>query len=196
MFAPMIKVILVKQNPYRGKPEEWSNGYYLSGPAPSTPAAWDALLNACKDAERPANSSATSYVHAYGYLDPEGHADRGLLWDGNLAANQGSMPSLSGATTMAGDQAACIRFRVGQNVKGRPRYLFKYIHFLTDTPGDALNPDRISRLQAAFEKFRDGTLSGTYKLGAPDGTLAGSPEVIPWKTTRTLKRRGKRPPRP
>jgi hypothetical protein len=190
------KVISVKQFTYRGVAEEWSNGYTFAGAAPADPAAWDALFDAIWANEQKFLLPDVKRVHAYGYADPNGVTTRGKAFTPAGAGNQGTMTLPGGAFQIPGDVAACVRFRVGQNSKGRPRYLTKYVHGGYLRAADQLDVSWSGFLVTGLGAMRDGTLPGGAKLCAPDGTLAGVPEPIPWLTTRTLKRRGKRPQSP
>jgi hypothetical protein len=189
-----IKVVSVKRHTgtFRGlNAEEWSNSYLLSGPAPADPAAWDALFLAVWAKEAPCLHPQQQLSHFYGYDDPAGNATRGrdYLPDNKL----GTMVTTSAHTVLPLDMCALAKFRVGQNVKGRPRYVMKWLRGQVTSGGNGgVNPMAATQ-QAALAGLRDGTLPDGRVLQAPDGTPAGAPVVSPYLMSRDVKRRGKRP---
>lgn len=190
------KFTSIKEFTYRGKAERWANEYTFAGTAPPDKAGWDALADAVWAAEKGVFGSSVKRAQYYGYTGLEPPAVAGRAYDVVTAPQTGTMVTPSGGIRPSGDVAVVVRFRVGQNVKGRPRYIFKYYHGTPMPDGDSLSSTQIAAIVTALTPLRDGTLPQAYKLCAPDNTLAGVPEVKPYFTTRTLKRRGKRPPRP
>jgi|SRR5215211_694640 len=193
----MFRFVSIKEFTYRGLPEQWSNGYTFTGSAPGDAAGWDAFSDAMWLIEKTFLLPTSKRAHYYGYTDPDGTAQRGLAYSTVGGTNAGAMTLPSGAYQLPGDVAMCVRFRAGQTSKGKPAYVMKYYHGpYTRDGSDTLDASIVTAITANAGKLRDGTLPGGAKLARPNGIECGVPQVIPYLTTRTLKRRGKRPPVP
>jgi hypothetical protein len=190
-------MVVVQSFTYRDEAEEFSNKYHFAGPAPGDDASWKALADALIGHLRPMFTPVVTFVRAYGYND----GDHPSVWGHDytipgppLAGNWGGDAQ---AQKPAGDQAAFIRWpTTKRNSRGKIVYARKYFH---DMYVGLTTPDRVSASQyALMQTFAnaciDGSISSVFHLCLPDGTpaLAGGPDT--WITTRTLKRRGKRPP--
>jgi hypothetical protein len=110
------------------------------------------------------------------------------------------MTQPSGAYSGAGDQAAVVEWKMNRlNAKGKPIYLRKYFHLpaISSADHDALDSTYVTTLNTFATQvmtFHGGIRTGPRdKLPAIPADAAVAHEVIPWVTTRTLKRRGKRP---
>jgi len=189
-------ITIIKSFSYRGVPEEFSNTYHFSGTMPADRAAWLTLGNAIWSAEASATHNGVTYVRMYGY---EAGTEHSIVqidstepgWSGtnaNLA--------LSSSVAAPGDTAATIRWFTGQlNSRGKKIYCRKYMHGVRS---DTSSSDKLySGAQTAYATFAgkmiDGTLPGGVKYCGPQGAVLSAPVVNQWLTTRTLKRRGKRP---
>jgi hypothetical protein len=62
------------------------------------------------------------------------------------------------------------------------------------TDADKVDTTWITAANTFGAKMIDGTLPGGAKYCGPQGAVLSAPEASQWLTTRTLKRRGKRPP--
>jgi hypothetical protein len=144
---------------------------------------------------------AATYVYAYGYNDDAANAHS--VWDHDYGADasppQGTF--ITANETCAGDQAACVEWKTDRkNSRGKWIYLRKYFHTPTVVVG---NPDVIeSSHQAAYNAFASllspagGAFYGGLRSRTHSDNITGQ-GVLQYVTTRTLKRRGKRPlPRP
>jgi hypothetical protein len=104
--------------------------------------------------------------------------------------------SLSGEKC-SGDSAGTVRWLTARRTsKGKPIYLRKYLHACQANTSDA---DAIAAAQlTAYGTYGTALLadwgSTTNALCDLDGSAVTSPHASPWITTRTLKRRGRRPP--
>lgn len=83
------------------------------------------------------------------------------------------------------------------NSRGKPIYLRKYYHGVmvggSDEPGrDEVNHTQRDALQLTAEYLLAGSAAWP-PLAGPDGVIPGSIATSRFITTRTLKRRGKRP---
>jgi hypothetical protein len=188
---------LIKRFTYRGAPEEFSNLYHFSNTAPSTPAAWKTLVDAVAAKEKLIYPSSVKIVRAYCYTDTNNDAVATVDYTALGAEIPGTLAT-TGQTQCPGDAAVWIRWGTAKkNSKGKTVYLRKYFHpaFI-----DTGVPDTVSITQnAALQGFGNacngtaGPITG-FTLCGPDGTAAGTATAAQFVTTRTLKRRGKRPP--
>lgn len=189
-------ITIVKRFTYRGANEEWGNTYHFTGTTPADGAAWNALAQAIWLSERACYTNANSFVKIYGYAPGNEHSvfQRDFVGEGGALATAGLTVSASDAP-MAGDQAAMMRAYIKQSSKGKKVYVRKYFH------GGAVklaNPDQLSTnctgaLTAHAATMLSGSLPGGAKWAGPQAETASLPVVSPFVTTRTLKRRGKRP---
>lgn len=191
-------ITIIKSFTYRGLAEEFSNTYHFSGTTPVDYAAWKALADAIITAERPTVESNVTFVQAYGYAAGTNHSVAQI--DYRVAPNTvlaGTLTS-DGMQMMPGDVAATVRWQTPDYTEyGKRIYLRKYFHgvkALNTTQIDKLNLNQSTALATFAAKLIDGTLPGSFKYCGPQGAVASNPAVNQWLTTRTLKRRGKRPP--
>lgn len=188
-------ITLIKRFTYRGQAEEWSNTYHFNGTTPANAAAWKTLADALKTQEATCLPPGHVYVRAYGYDAGNEHsvaqidyvALGGALVEGSLIT--------AGLTKLPGDAAVQLRAFVGQSSTGKKVYIRKYFHGAVVDPSapDTVQANQKAALLAFGGKLLDGTLPGSFKWAGPQGADASLPQVPPWVTTRTLKRRGKRP---
>jgi hypothetical protein len=190
-------IVVVQSFQYRDQPEEFSNKYHFAGPAPGDDTSWKALADSLINVLRPAFTSSISFVRAYGYND----GDHPSVWGHDYAIPGppfvGSAPAPTDGIPVPGDAAVMARWpTVKRNSRGKIVYARKYYHGIAGLGSDA---DKVSNIQkalltTAMGKLLDGTVSSVFHLCLPDGTPALAGDVSIWMTTRTLKRRGKRPP--
>ena len=189
-------ITIVKSFLYRGVYEEWSNTYHLSA-APSSRANWIALANALGAAESPCMSSSVTYQRALCYADTDNASTYTLYNGSDLTANSGGC-SAGSDVHASGDQAAVLSWNTGlSGSTGKAVWLRKYFH------GSFVkvysNQDSISTTLAAnlatfgaalLTTAINGSIYFADKTGRrPDGPVRVDSVI----TTRTLKRRGKRP---
>lgn len=194
----MPSITIIKDFSYRGVLEEYSNTYHFSGTQPADAAAWKALADAIITAERPCYQAAVRFVQAYGY---NAGSDLSVAQiDYRVSPNTvlTGTDTTFGSVFCPGDVAATIRWPTSQfTSRGKRIYLRKYMHNVA--PQAFPNQDKLLGLQkTAFGTFAakliDGTLPGSFRYCGPQGAVALAPQVSDYLTTRTLKRRGKRPP--
>ena len=193
----MPSITIIKRFSYRGNPEEYSNTYHFSGTTPATRAAWKALADAIIAAEKLCYMNTTSFVGAYGY--EAGNENSVAQIDYDVAPDA---PAVAGTSpgfgqVAPGDVAGTIRWFTGEySSRGKKVYCRKYMHGVwidTAAPDEMISAQRT--LFATFAaKMIDGTLPGGAKYAGPQGAVLSAPQVNQYLTTRTLKRRGKRPP--
>lgn len=191
-------LVVVQSFLYRGQPEEWSNKYHFSGSAPGDSASWLALADAVIAAKRPTQTSETTFVRAYGYND----GDNPSVWSHDYTVPgpplAGSLSTVGLGPQCPGDSAAWIRWPTAKrNSKGKIVYARKYFHGVHQQDVsliDVLATNQSTAMLTFATKCIDGTISAVFHLCLPDGTACETPIVSYWLTTRTLKRRGKRPP--
>jgi len=198
-MASATAIELTKQFNYRGDPaEQWSNKYWLTGQPPTTPIDWATLIDELLLLEVTCYSAGSRVVGAIAWNDDSPGAQsvytRDFVAEG--ITHVGTLSPLNGFL-MAGDQAGMFQIKTARkSTRGKPIYLRKYVHdgYVSTADTDTLSADT----SAAYTAFAGHLFNGT-SLG---GRLLRSQKQIeqlvealvdPWVTTRTLKRRGKRP---
>lgn len=191
---------LVKRFSYRGNPEEeWSNTYWFFQAAPNDATEWAALYNELWGIEKQVIPSNSALVQVYGYNDRtyKSHA----VFDDTLPTpSPGSFPPPADGIDFAGDQAAMVGWKTDhKNSRGKWVYLRKYLHdgFVRASSPDFLSPEYVTALEAyadAIRVFHGGLVPGPSKDDPTPGVYTITANVVhDYVTTRTLKRRGKRP---
>lgn len=197
-MAAVVGITLVKKFSYRGDAnEEFSNQYWLSGSIPSDDTAWTTLIDALCTAEKACYTSEVSIVRAYGYDSDADNAASVVQKDYSLSPIAGTL-TVSSAARVPGDVAGWIRWKTSRlNTKGKPIFLRKYMHgvWMSNTSGgDTLNATQKTAFETFGTKLMDGTFSGSRTLRSRlNAETLLSRAASTYLTTRTLKRRGKRP---
>lgn len=195
----VFRCVLTKQGSWRGVPEQWSNGYCFSGTEPADRAAAIEFFNAVFALE---GNFHRGQQLVKGYYYPDTNDGTVVKWgndyltDGSAAqVSPGGLLNSGPTNKLSLEQAALMRARCGETSKGKPRYVMKYFHgvFAKQTNPDLLDTLNVSVVTPELEKWTNGTLPGGAKLCRPDGLVCATPQLRPFITTRTLKRRGKRP---
>lgn len=196
---PVFRVIIVKSAEWRNTQEEFSNGYYFNGTKPSNRSEAEAFFMALWNVEKEFSNQLITLAQGYYYEDPtvdKPHVTIGRDYRGeNIQYGSGGIASSSGGQQTSLEQCGLMKARCGYMKNGRVRYVNKYYHGVSakQSDADAANWVASATLATKLAKFTDGTLPGGAKLCRPDGLVCETPQVSPWITTRTLKRRGKRP---
>jgi hypothetical protein len=192
-------LVIIKQFEYRNTTdEEWSNKYWLTGTPPQSPAGWKTLADQLIDMEHLLYTPATQVVRAYGYDDNAEHA--ASVWGHDyLAEGEAVAGTLAdaGSARFAGDQAGFCWWQTSRRTsRGKWIYLRKYFHdgltFVSDS--DAVSGMTGSQYIGFAAKLFDGSWAGArvIRSQSQDELLQAS-GASSWVTTRTLKRRAKRP---
>lgn len=190
-------ITIVKAFEYRNDPnEKWSNTYHFSGTTPTGVAGWKALADAIIAKERTFLMDNVRFVTALGY--EAGNPNAVQIIDYTVAPNTVVTGAISGTEgdRAPGDAAQWVRWNTGtRNSRGKYVYLRKYFHGFPLTQSDADTASAASRAAMATyaAQMYDGTLPGGAKICGPQGDDVIAHLVGPFVTTRTLKRRGKRP---
>lgn len=189
-------VIIVKRFTYRGQNEEFANVYHFHGSAPTTDTAWLARITDVTDLEKNCYDSSVHIVRAYGYDDTDHDAVYTHDYTALGTEIAGTL-STSGSARNPGDAAVWVRWRTGRtNSKGKAIYLRKYFHPAWSPAGtpDTVTGSQVSALNALGSGLMSGSLTGGFQIADPAGNVpAGPATASTYVTTRTLKRRGKRP---
>lgn len=199
-MAAATGLVITKKMVYRDEQAEaWSNKYWLSGPVPSGPTAWRSLLDAMVLHEKTCYTPQVHVISAYGYADDTPGAIS--VWSVDLEAEGATVPgTLTAAQGIqyAGDQAGMIEWRTERkNTRGKWIYLRKYFHggITHYTAPDEIAPETLAAYEAWAQmlvsvspQLEDRYLRSQKQLEQFTETIASK-----WITTRTLKRRGKRP---
>lgn len=192
-------ITLVKRFDYRDTQEEWSNTYHFDATTPTTDAEWRTLAIALHASEKQCYTANHVLVRAYGYVaGTEVSVYQGDFTIGTGALAAGTLGEDGATNRMSGDQAYWIRARIGTSSSGKKVYVRKYFHGGTvqETDADELPNNCKANALAHAAKLLDGTLPGGFVWQGPQGQTAIEPAVSRYVTTRTLKRRGKRPTSP
>ncbi len=199
-MAAACGLTIVKRFTYRDDAtEEWSSVYWLQGTAPQTYNDWQTLALNVMASEAPLYLSYNELSRALGYdvNDKHAHAVYTEEWAPG-AGPKGNLAPVAGAPGFAGDQAALVRWKTSRkNTRGKWIYLRKYIHggLMSGTDIDKIHPSMLTALDDYALAWEQGINPTGRKLTSrfqATETLA-SATASPWITTRTLKRRGKRP---
>jgi len=193
-MAAVTGLTTVKRFTYRDNPnEEFSNTYHFKGPPPGDDASWMVLLTDVATHELRLMNPFQHLIRAYGYDSDDPHAHHVFTHDYTVP---GPPPAGTGAytgTSMAGDQAALAWWKTDKlSSRGKPIYLRKFWHGGTMEPGnpDLLDPSYHQLLQTYTLEMQ--TVHGGLRGRAQDSNVVQQ-AASTWVTTRTLKRRGKRP---
>jgi hypothetical protein len=188
-------VTLVKRFQYRGVNEDFSNTYHLDG-TPADAAAWKTLADTIWTAEKAHISTNVALVHGYGHTSDTTPA----IWSYDYSLDPagpfaGTFPE-TGCAPAPGDAAYWVRWDTGRYTsKGKKIYLRKYFHrvMLNTTGGDSIKTGQVTAAQTFGTNMLTMSSGGVHMAG-PDGTRPPGPAAASiYATTRTLKRRGKRP---
>jgi len=196
-MAAVTGLTLVKKFTYRTNPnEEFSNTYHFKNSPPGDDASWTVLMNDVVAKERLVFPSSVSYSRAYGYDSDDAKAHHVFSHDFTVPGPPPIGGGVSSAHPMAGDQAACVFWKTARlNSRGKPIYLRKYLHAgqMSTSDADILDTSYFNELEAyaditsGVNAIHGGLRSRLHDETIQDGHSTG------WATTRTLKRRGKRP---
>lgn len=191
-------ITIVKRFTYRDQGEEWSNKYLFTGTKPTASGSWLTLANAIAAEEQKCFTDHTKFVRAYGYAPGSDVSEWQHNWEGppDLAIF-GNMATWAASSAAPGDAAMVVRWNTGRtSARGKRIYCRKYFHDVTMSTSDPdeLGATQITRLAAYAAAMIAGSLPGGVKVSDNQGSTLTAPTVMPYITTRTLKRRGKRPP--
>lgn len=198
-MADVTGLVITKEFTYRGDTTEtWSNKYWLTGAPPGDVATWKALADLLIGHEVSCYSSSSRVVAAYGYSSNDPHAQS--AWSYDYAAAGATVPGTLIATVnaahFAGDQAGIVEWKTSRkNTRGKWVYLRKYFHdgFVNPASRDDLDVDTLDAYDAFGHLLVSGQLDNrTIRSQKQDESIqvVVTPHYV---TTRTLKRRGKRP---
>jgi len=189
-------IVIVKEFTYRGQAEEFSNRYHFEGFDINTPALWGALADAIRTYERPTVPATVKWVRAYGYLAGVEHIDWVTDWATPGPALTGTFDNGGYDFYSSGDVAATLRADTGEfNSRGKKIYCRKYMHGVFRDAGtaDELEPTQAAAFATFAGHMIDASLPHGVRWCGPQGANLTDVFVTPYLTTRTLKRRGKRP---
>lgn len=194
-------IVIIKSFAYRGEAaEKWSNKYYYLGADPADATAWRTFFDQIVAEEKKLYKSNVTVVGGYGYDSDSDAATAVWSVDLTVSPNTPVPGTYAPATVQAlsGDTANWIRWGTSRfNTKGKRIYLRKYFHpGYADSPSqpDVTDGEWATAAAAYAAKWHDGTSFGgrTISAAGHDDTIVGH-GVSSYVTTRTLKRRGKRP---
>lgn len=197
-MATAVGLVIVKRFDYRGDPnEEWSNKYWLTGPVPADFTAWKVLADGLIAEEKTCYSAQTRVTRVYGYDDNATDANSVWSYDYGLAAEEipGTLVSAAGIR-FAGDQAGRSYWKTARKTeRGKWVYLSKFFHdgFVNAVDTDAVSTETVAAYNAFALGLADGTFNNRMIRSQAQEEQLQNWGADQWVTTRTLKRRGKRP---
>jgi hypothetical protein len=156
------------------------------------------LRDALITEEKKLYPSYVTVVRAYGYDSDVDNADS--VYQSTLGTPVAGTLVPSSGTQAPGDAAVWVRWTTSRLASGKKIYLRKYFHGAFTAPTasnetDATNATQKTALTAFGAKLRDGTFIDGRTLTARGHTdVLTAHKACDYVTTRTLKRRGKRPP--
>lgn len=186
------KLVTQKSFTYRGAAEEYANIYHLSGTQPADQAAWQSLADAVKDLERPILPGTVTFTTWLGYNDGSDTADYTGAHTGTLTGSW----TVGTSIPAPGDCAVWVRWSTGdRSSQGKPIFLRKYFHpaYIAAAGGDTAPATWRTAAATYGAAMTAGGLAGTLKICRPNGHLGVTALACTNVTTRTLKRRGRRP---
>ena len=194
-------IVIIKKFTYRGDPnEEFSNKYWLTGDPPGPSSEWAGLFDVLVAQEKACYVPQVHVVGGYGYNDNTPGAQS--IWSVDLEALGTTVPGTLTAAqgfTYAGDQAGMLEWQTDRkNSRGKWVYLRKYFHggITHYTNVDEIAPEAVTAYETLGTHLRDGTIPqavGRKIRSQKQDENLQSMHASKWITTRTLKRRGKRP---
>lgn len=197
-MSALTGITIVKKMAYRADAnEEYSNQYHLTGSVPADGTAWTTLIDALIAQEKTLYLSSVTVVRAYGYATDNPDDASVFSYDLSAAPVAGTLAIGSGIRA-PGDAAVWVRWKTSRlNTKGKPIYLRKYFHpALATSAGsfDLVLAAQVTALNAFGTKLMDGSFADarTIRSLTHAETLLSRASST-YITTRTLKRRGRRP---
>lgn len=181
---------------YRAQSEVYSNTYHFSGTTPANDADWQALARAIWASEKTFLDAGHKFAGYLGYAASNNHAVSILdLMETGTGDTPGTYTMVAGEVAAPGDSAMWVRWATPDRTsRGKRIYLRKYfhgVHYNANT--EKISGSQVAALAAHGAKMTDGTLPGSAKVCGPQGAVAGAVLTSTFPTTRTLKRRGRRP---
>lgn len=198
-MATAVGLVVIHEFNYRDNPEQWSTKYWFTGQPPTTPSDWLSLATTFAASEQHCYSPGTKIVGYVGYNDdtPGAHA----AWSESLTDTGTEIPGTlvdPAGVLFAGDQAGLLwGLTSRKNSRGKWVYLRKYMHdgFLNANDTDRVSVPTRTAYDTFLTKLRDGTWGGGGHVWRSQKQSENFQNALAsvFVTTRTLKRRGKRP---
>jgi len=193
-MAAVTGLTLVKRFTYRGDTlEEFSNTYHFKSAPPGDDASWTVLLNDVALQERKVMPPDVFHVRAYGYDSDDENAHHVFQFDWTVPGPPPPGTGSAWTPKFAGDQASCVWWKTDKlSSRGKPIYLRKYWHHGGMGPGGGDTLD--TSYQGILDTYATAMngIHGGLRARRQDCNVVAH-GVLPYPTTRTLKRRGKRP---
>ena len=191
---------LIKNFQYRGNDEEWSNTYFMDGDTPSSPSSWKTLADNVAAEEKSLYPSTTEVYRAIGHVAGESVA----VWTWDYEGDGHPIPgtfAVGSLSPQSGDTAAWLRWSTDAlTSKGKPIFLRSYYHpafVVASGDYDTIGSGWVTAAEAFGLAWVNGFLDGDtveHHRAGPHGVAGLVAHASTFATTRTLERRGKRPP--
>lgn len=189
-------VIAISSFTYRDAPEEFSSNFHFDGDAPANPSDWRDLCDSHAAIWALGLVDVVSIVRYLCYED----MDDDSVYTYDLAHFDGAVPGAiahPGGGRAPGDAAAWIRWNTTRRTSnGKPIYIRKYVHGVYDSSSgepDELWGDQKTGLTSVGSGLLGVTDDWPGLVDVDGSDLEGGYLASTWITTRTLKRRGRRP---
>jgi hypothetical protein len=129
-----VGVSITKSTTFRGAAQEFSNTYYYNSPAvgPPTPGQADNIIDALVTKEKAIHGTSVNFVRARAWSAGGTKAENTQLAQKLLT---GTGTAGAAPASMDRERAFLVRFKAGQDTKGRPVYLRKWFHLLVSVQG-------------------------------------------------------------
>jgi|SRR5215207_2046676 len=137
----LIGVSIVKSTSFRGVAQEFSNTYYYDVVGTPNATVAQEIIDALVTKEKAKHSTTISFVRAKAWTAGGTNQQNNMLVQTNLTG-AGSATDLA---QMDKERAVLVRFRAGQDSRGRPVYLRKWWHLnVTAIGGSSLTNGQLA----------------------------------------------------
>lgn len=136
-------VQIEKSTSFRGAAQPFSNTYYYEAPVPAqgSEGYLNDLIDDILAVERPLHATSVNFIFARAWSQI-GTKEQNEMKVQRALTGTGSNSSLAHAT-MDKERAFLVRFRAGNDSRGRPVYLRKWWHLLAEAYGGATVPNSV-----------------------------------------------------
>src|SRR5829696_8397343 len=119
----LVGVSITKSTTFRGVAQEFSNTYYYDVVGTPNATVTEEIIDALVTKEKAKHGTPVTFVRAKGWSAGGTQAQNNMLVEKNLSGT-GTIT----AGTADRERAFLVRFRAGQDSRGRPVYLRKWWH--------------------------------------------------------------------
>lgn len=128
-----VGVSITKTFSFRGAAQEFSNTYYYETPLPVIASVATGLIDAVVALEKPMHGSQVTFLRGRCWTTGGTKAENNMLADKPLSGT--GTAGTGGGSSLDRERAFLVRFRAGNDSRGRPVYLRKWWHLDIMTVG-------------------------------------------------------------